>query len=112
MSLALIIALQTAATPIPPDFDLARVKPIDSDLRTQPGSACAPGEDGEIVVCGRRPGGGDYPLEAMGRLFATRPLVAEIGLGGTVTGRAYVEQVGMDRGAVSNRAMIGIRMPF
>ncbi len=72
MSLALLLALQAPpapAEPLPIDFDLARVRPAE---------ACgAEGGGSEIVVCGRRPGGGDYPIEKWERVFRTKPLVAE-----------------------------------
>ena len=112
MSLAVILAFQTAMLPVPAEFDLARLTPIDFDLRYLRGTQCAAGAAGDIVICGRRPRGGSYPLEEMARIFAIRPLRAEAGIGGNVTARAFAEQVGMDRGAVSNRAMIGIKLPF
>lgn len=111
MPIALILALQ-AATPIPPDFDLARVRPIDFDLWALRGPDCPPGEDNAIVVCGRRPTAAGYPLERMERLFAVRPIMAETRLSGDVRIRAFVEQVEVIPGQVSNRVMIGIRTPF
>ena len=109
MSVLLSLALQ--AVPIRTEFDLARVRPIDFDLRRLRGAQCAPSADSAIIVCGRRPSPG-YPLEAMERLFAPRRIVAQTSLGGNVTGRAFVESAPMDRGAVSNRIMFGIKMPF
>jgi hypothetical protein len=111
MPVALFLALQAAQAPVPSDFDLARLRPIDFDLRGLRGAECEPREDGAIVVCGRRATPG-YPLERMAREFATRPVVAEMGIAGNVTGRAYLEAFPMDRGAVSNRIMVGIKLPF
>jgi hypothetical protein len=45
-------------------------------------------------------------------LGGARPTRAEVDLGGNVQGRVHAEAVAMDRGAVSNRVMIGIRWPF
>jgi hypothetical protein len=108
MSLALLLALQ-AAPPAPPgrllpiDFDLAKVKPADR---------CETGGGGsDIVVCGRRPGGG-YDLEKWERRFRTGPLLAEKGIGPGAVVRAYVESVEMPGGQISKRAMVGVRMKF
>ena len=107
MALAVLLALQAAA-PAPPaaapiDFDLARVKPSDP---------CAGGATSEIVVCGRRPGRGDYDLEAWEKVFREKPLIAEIGVGGGAKARAYVESAPMPQGQVSKRAMVGIKIGF
>jgi hypothetical protein len=108
-----LLALQAAAqTPVPLDFDLARIRQLDADLRSVPDRGCEPGADGIIVVCGRRPAPAGYPIERMAREFAVRPPVAEMSLGGNVRGRVFLEQVAMPGGAVSNRIMFGIRMPF
>ncbi|HEV2866785.1 MAG TPA: hypothetical protein VGX37_09730 [Allosphingosinicella sp.] len=109
VTLALQAAAQAAPAPAPPaaaiDFDLARYQPSEG------GDECRRGE-GDIVVCGRRNRAGDYPIELWQRVFAQRPLVAEAGLGGAVTGRAFVESAQMPNGMVSNRVMVGIRVPF
>jgi hypothetical protein len=119
MALALMLVLQAAAAqsaPAPPapaaiDFDLARYRSADTD----PWSIdrrCRSTDPSTVVVCARRRGGG-YPMEEMERLFAVEPLVAEVGIGGGgATARAYVESVPMNRGEVSNRVMVGIRLPF
>lgn len=116
MALALVLALQAAlgapaaASPIVAiDFDLARVR---SDERWTPGGACRRGDPSTIVVCARRSHGGDYPMEAMERLYGVRPLLAEKQLGPGTVGRIYGEQVPMGRGAVSNRILIGVRTSF
>jgi hypothetical protein len=75
--------------------------------------ACGRGDPVAIVVCGRRSrSGAVYPLDEMARIFDPRPLVAETGLIGNLRGRAYVEGVEIAPGLVSNRLMIGIRLPF
>jgi hypothetical protein len=121
MSLMLIAALQVAApaapsAPVPmlrTDFDLADVQLAERGaLSLNPDRGCSRSSADEILVCGRRPTRDDYPLEAMSRLFAPRPIVAEMSLGGGATGRAYVDQVTLDRGAVSNRIMFGITLTF
>lgn len=108
MSLALLIALQSAAQapagpPLPIDFDLARVKPAD------PCGAGAAGSD--IVVCGRRPRG-DFDFEKWERVFKTEPLMAEISIGDGAVARAYVESVEMPGGQISKRVMVGVKMKF
>lgn len=118
MSLALMLVLQAAApaapapaAPIAIDFDLATVRPIDFDLRgDRPG--CRRDGASEILVCGQRPRGGAYPFAEMARRYATRPIVAEMGLGGNLTGDVHVESAPLDRGAVANRLMVRIRLPF
>jgi hypothetical protein len=125
MALAFLLALQAAAVPgpaatparpAPPafaaiDFDLGRLPPGGAAFDL-PGQACRNADPATILVCARRGGAGAYPLEEWARIFETRPFVAEIGLGGGATARAYGESVTLDRGAVSNRAMVGIRFPF
>lgn len=111
MSTVLMLALQVAApAPAAIDFDLARHRP--QAAATNSDRACPPGEAGEIVVCGRRDRNGDYPLDRWARTFAAPRRVAEIGIGGAATMRAYGESVGIGPGVTSNRAMIGIRLPF
>ena len=129
MALTLILALQAAAAPAPTEPPApprwAIVPGIveqfagggsgGADLaRTAGAAACLPAAGTEVLVCGPRRGGpGDYPLAYWARVFGPEPPIrAEMGLGGNVTGRIYSEAVPMDRGAVSNRAMIGIKLPF
>ena len=118
MSLMLIAALQAAAPAAPAhapmvrtDFDLADMRPAERTGLTPPPD-CRRSSADEILVCGRRPRRDDYPIEAMARLFAPQPIVAEMALGGGTTGRAFVDSVTLDRGAVSNRIMFGITLPF
>lgn len=116
MAMAFLLALQAAAaTPIAPalapiDFDLARLARDGPALTTR--RDCARGDPAAIVVCGRRAPGGDYPLEAWERAFATRPIVAETRLFGNLMGDVHAESATLDRGAVSQRAMVRLRVPF
>lgn len=120
MTISLLLALQAAgAAPEPAPviqpirFDLARVRPFEvGDAVSRTPLNCRPGEDAEIVVCGRRPSGGAYPIEAMERLFAVEPLVAEARLFGDAAGALEVDSVTLDRGAVSNRIMVRLHLPF
>jgi hypothetical protein len=89
------------------DFDLA-----EATKRQQAQGGCGQPGAGEIVVCGRRPGAGDYPMEKWERVFREEPLVAEKGIGGGAVARAYVEQVELGSGQVSKRAMVGVKVPF
>lgn len=111
MNLALAIALQAAvpSSPIrevPADFDVSKVKPAD------PARSCGSQRSDEIVVCGRRPGNGSYPLEEMAKIFERDPLKAETSIGGGATARAYVESVEMPGGQRSKRFMIGTGLKF
>ncbi|HTU11171.1 MAG TPA: hypothetical protein VMG08_09770 [Allosphingosinicella sp.] len=120
MALSLILALQSVAAPAPAsppfpsgqpafaaiDFDLARHRPAT-------GGGCETGGAGEVLVCGRRGGRGEYPLDYWARIFPPPgPIRAEMNLGGNVQGRIHAEAMPLDRGAVSNRFMLGIRWPF
>ena len=60
----------------------------------------------------RRGGAGAYPFAEMARLFAQRPIRAEMSLPGGAVGNVYLDQQAFPRGEVSNRVMIGIRWPF
>ena len=114
MVLSLLMALQAAAAPaaapappLPVDFDLAEL------ARRQAEGRCGAASTGnEIVVCGRRPGAGDYPMEKWERVFRERPLVAEKDIGGGAVARAYVEQVELGSGQVSKRVMVGVNLKF
>ena len=121
MSLALMLALQAAAPAAPApaapaplaviDFDLARLPQAEGGFAL-PGRACRSDDPATILVCARPRGAGAYPIDDMARLFMPRPIVAEMSLGGGATAALYGEQVGLDRGAVSNRFMFGIRLGF
>lgn len=122
MSLSLLLGLQAAVPGAPAASAPLEVLPIAFDiaaLARQPQSLtwsnrCERSGGSVIVVCGNL-GSGAAPLdmEALARIFEpNRRIVAEASLGGGVIGRTYVEAVPLDRGAVSNRAMIGIRLPF
>lgn len=113
MPLALFLVLQAAAAPasagpLQLDFDLARFSPAGFGL---PGRACDRSGASAIVVCGRRAAGA-YPLAEMARIFEPGRLVAETRLAGNVIGDVHAESVPMDRGAVSNRAVVRLRLPF
>src|SRR5436305_15347116 len=108
-----LLGFQAAAAPPPPpapvlelDFDLARLRVLP-DL---PGT-CDRSDPSAIIVCARR--GGAYPLAEMARIFDRHPhLAAEVGVAGSLTADVHLQSVAMDRGAVSNRIMIGLRLPF
>lgn len=116
MTLALWLTLQaTAEPPVPPlavprDFDLAKLREEEEAPRLQ--RACRGEDPDEIVVCGKRPGGGDYPYEEKARLYATKPVVAEMDIGDGAKANAHVESVAMPGGAISKRIMIGVKLPF
>ena len=132
MSLILVLSLQAAAvaTPAataPPPAEPRRrwampvlvasdggATPVAFDLeRLRSTATCRDGAAGDILVCGARRRGGAYPLDHWARVFGPEPpLRAEMDLGRGVQGRIHAEAVPMDRGAVSNRVMIGIRTRF
>jgi hypothetical protein len=114
MPMILMLALQAAAAPAPAlpriDFDLARYSQVELGLGRD---ACRRADPSAIVVCGRR-GGGAYPLGEMARVFEPHRLVAERRLTGNLMGDVHVERGDLppDRGAVANRIMVGLRLPF
>ncbi len=75
-------------------FDLARVKPNDA---------------GEIIVTGRRT---DHRLTTDNSPAEPPPIRAETRLFGNVRASAEVEQSVLANGAVSDRAMIKLKIPF
>jgi hypothetical protein len=112
MSPIFLLALQAAAAPAAPplhlDFDLARYSQTELGLGR---GACRRDDPSAIVVCGRR-GGGAYPLAEMARIFEPGRLVAERRLTGNLIGDVHLESAPIDRGAVSNRILVGLRLPF
>lgn len=114
MTLALLVALQSAApvaappTVDPTQFDLATLDRTGGRFASPVGCRREPGE---ITVCAQ-PGGGGYPYDEWARIFATAPLVAETPLSGSLRGRVFVESATLPNGTVSNRAMVGIKLPF
>ena len=92
------------------DFDLARYSEAELGLGR---GACNRADPSAIVVCARR-GHGTYPLEQMARIFEPHRLVAETGLSGNLSGNVHVERgdIAADRGAVPQRIMVGLRLPF
>jgi hypothetical protein len=113
MTLSLLIAFQAAAAapaaagPAQVAFDLAKYRP-----GPDPNGPCARQGAGDIVVCGRREGGGAYPFEEMERLFREKPIVAETSIAPNTTLRAYGESVDLGQGQVSKPAMVGVRLRF
>ena len=114
MSSVFILALQAAApAPMPEDFDLARLRPIEFGVPGRQGSdGCVASDPSSILVCGRRRRDGDYPYEAWAREFERRPIVAETELPGDVMAAVHGESATLDRGAISHRVMLRIRVPF
>lgn len=114
MTLALLLALQAApAAPVAPRPGPAAPLPVSFDLAAlPPGGDCRGAGGAEIIVCGRRPGRGDYDFEKWEKVFAQVPIVAQMGIGGGAVARAYVERAAMPNGEVSNRVMVGIKLPF
>ncbi len=118
MSLPLMLALQAAAAaeavgaqpPLvaPIDFDLARLQLADGRLT---GRRCRSDDPVPIVVCARRPADGDYPISEWARIFAPRPLRAELDLGGGALG-FHTEAAQIAPGLTSSRVMFGLRFPF
>lgn len=110
----LAVAAQAAQMIAPPGvapvtFDLATYRPAeDPDLPF----SCRLRDPDEIVVCARRRGGGDYPIDYWAKVFATAPLVAETGIAPNTSVRAYTEQVELGGGQVSKRAMVGVKLRF
>src|ERR1044072_1033468 len=113
MSLVRAMLIQPAA-PAPPaplaaiDFDLARYRPAGD---WTPGPHCDRADPLAITVCGRR-SRGTYPLEEMALIFEPRPIRPETGITGNVRGDIHGESVALDRGAVSNRVMLRVGIPF
>lgn len=119
MSLALMLALQAsapaeAAMAQPPlvapiAFDLARLQQAGG---SPAGRRCRSDDPVPIVVCARRPADGDYPMAEWARVFAPRPLRAELDMGGGATLGFHTQAAEIAPGMVSNRVMFGLRMPF
>ena len=96
-------AQRAAGNGDPLDFDLARYRST--------GSCGVVGAD--VLVCGRRRGRGDYPLDYWDRIFGPEPPIrAEMSLGGGVVGDVHVERHDYGNGTSANRFMVGIRTRF
>lgn len=93
----MIIAQVASAPPLEIDFDLKTVKPAD----------CA-GAAGEIVVCARRQR--DLRLAPLPPTLDALPR-ADVRLPGGATGQVRLDKK-VFPGAVSNRVMAGVRLPF
>ncbi|TFI58381.1 hypothetical protein E2493_10380 [Sphingomonas parva] len=110
MQAALLMMLQASATPpLPSDFDLARLPEPRPDLSAA--LRCPPDRGDEIVVCGRRPKGEDYPIDRKAD-YAAKPIRAEKDLGGGATGGIYVDSVAMPGGQISKRITVGVKVAF
>ena len=111
---SLLLLAAAAAPPATPAAPAPRVADIDFDLAklAVEEGRCGRQASGEIVVCGRRPSGSDYPMEEWEQVFASRPLLAETEIAPGVTGRAFVQSVQFPNGEVSKRIMVGIKLPF
>jgi hypothetical protein len=130
MALTLFLALQAAAAPAPaaPSADAGGAQRWtmadpgsfrdigarrDEAPSAFPAGTCLGAVGADVLVCGRRRGGGAPPIERWARMFGPEaPIRAEVGLGGGVTGLAYTEAAAMPRGATAKRVMVGIRLPF
>lgn len=130
MSLILVLSLQAAAVATPaasapppasrPGWALVdpRLRQFGPDLGAFDlagirSGGCRGAAEAEVLVCAPRRGRGDYPLDYWDRVFGPEgPIRAEMNLGGGVQGRVYTDAVPMDRGAVSNRVLVGIKLPF
>ena len=114
MSSFFMLALQAAApAAVPEDFDLARLRPIELGVPGRQGAtSCVASDPSSILVCGRRRRDGDYQYQAWAREYERRPIVAETELSGNVMADVHGESVGVDRGAISHRVMLRIRVPF
>jgi hypothetical protein len=121
MPLTLVLALQAAAPMLEgaeaerfdlKDFETGESEPprLGEPITTR----CAEVAPGEILVCGSRGGSKQYRIQPLPPGFASEGGLpkAEMGLGGGVTGRVYVESVGMPDGQISKRIMIGIGTKF
>ena len=79
----------------------------DFDLKDVPPPGC--GDPGAIVVCGRRRSNRLEPLPQ--EEFEQKPLKPETKIFGGGTAKAHVERKEFP-GAVSNRAMLTVKIPF
>jgi hypothetical protein len=115
MTLAFLLAVQTAAAPVSReivllDFDLGRVPARAVSVEEL--NRCRPARGDEIVVCGRALPDSRYRLQELGHAFDDRPPRAERGLGGGRTIGAYAESADLPGGLTSNRIMITFKLPF
>lgn len=117
MSWAYMLLVQAPATAAEPvtaqDFDLREmVQPdVDTRLSSRPDD-CGTRDETEIVVCAQRTPKDGQRLLSLPSGFDEKPLVAETGLLGDVTGKVSVESVEFPGGVKSNRVMFTIKTPF
>ncbi len=107
MPLILLLGLQVAiAAPVPTDFDLAKYRPSPS---------CESVSPYDVVVCGRRHADRNrlYPIEGD---YETGPFMAQTNIGNMKAGiageRKDFSQDSAHNGMVSNRIMVGLKIPF
>lgn len=109
MSVALLLSLQAAAPPAaaqPVDFDLAQ-------YRRSPPRGCGDAQGADILVCGRRLNQDIEITPEMEKRYGPKgPIKAETDLAEGVVGRVFTESAPMDRGAVSKRALVGVKIAF
>lgn len=114
MTFAFWMAFQAAAAApaptAPVDFDLAQLPRAAPDPLGR--QRCGSSSGDTVVVCGRRGPANEYPLEEMERRYAEQPVRAETGLFGNVTADVHGESATLDRGAVSQRVMMRVKIPF
>jgi hypothetical protein len=125
MAPVLALALQVAAAAAPStaiariDFDLARYVGPDFEAGFGTQNCHRSADPAAITVCGRR-GGGAYPLERMARIYGPRPIVADVPIAGNLRGGIRMRSVDLDVAAtpsslphdISNRILVGVRLPF
>ena len=121
----LVLAFQVAAAApastviVLIDFDLARYVASDFEAGFGTQNCHRSADPAAIIVCGRR-GGGDYPLARMTRIYGPRRIFADVPIAGNPRGGIHMDRVDLDLGAtqsalpdhISNRIMVGLRLPF
>ncbi|MCJ8155812.1 hypothetical protein [Sphingomonas sp. LaA6.9] len=117
MSWAYMLLVQAPAATAEPvaaqDFDLRDMVQQDTDTRLSSHSdGCDSRDETEIVVCAQRGPKDGQRLPSLPSGFDEKPLVAETGLLGDITGKVSVETVEFPGGVESNRVMFTIKTPF
>jgi hypothetical protein len=116
MALFIMFLAQAAtAQPLPSSWGPAEGTAAQADypqLRIPGQRDCARSDEDEIVVCGSRQKNERYRLPPLPSEYEKGPLKAEAGLGGGVTGNAYLDSEQLANGVISKRVMIGIKTKF
>lgn len=94
MRLALVMTLQASIGPSPDGVPTCEASAL------------------EIVVCGKARDPDRYRLKPMEPMASSAPPRAEWELGGGVRAGVAASQVPMPQGAVSNRVMVTVKLPF